>query len=168
MRLVHLSTFWTVIVDCIVWFIVHMGVAWLLVRMRARSFDPESPLCRCRDWEKDGSLYQKHFRIRRWKHRLPDAAPLLGERGFPKKKLRDKSPAYLSSFLTETCRAEIVHWVIILFSPLFFLWNPLWVGFLMIFYALAENLPMIMVQRYNRYRLRRVLKGRAERKAYAC
>jgi glycosyl-4,4'-diaponeurosporenoate acyltransferase len=57
--------------------------------------------------------------------------------------------------------------VIILFSPLFFLWNPLWVGFLMILYALTENLPMIMAQRYNRYRLRRVLKGRNERRAYA-
>jgi hypothetical protein len=38
----------------------------------------------------------------------------------------------------------------------------------MVFSALAENLPMIMAQRFNRYRLRRVLKGRTERKAYAC
>lgn len=167
MRLIDLSTFWTVVVDCIAWLIIHLGVSWLLVRIRASSFDPENRLCRRRDWEKDGTLYQKLFRIRRWKHRLPDAAPLFGKRGFPKKKLHDKSPAFLSSFLTETCRAETAHWVIILFSPLFFLWNPLWVGFLMILYALAENLPMIMTQRYNRYRLRRVLKGRNERRAYA-
>ena len=167
MRLIHLSTFWTVVVDCIAWFIIHLGVVYLLIRIRARSFDPGRWLFRRQGWEKDGTLYQKLFRIRRWKHRLPDAAPLLGERGFPKKKLRDKSPAYLSSFLTETCRAELVHWVIILFSPLFFLWNPLWVGFFMILYAVAENLPMIMAQRYNRYRLQRVLKGRRERRAYA-
>jgi glycosyl-4,4'-diaponeurosporenoate acyltransferase len=166
MRFVHLSTFWTVILDIVVWFVIHLGVAFLLVRVRAMSFDPESWLCGCKRWEKEGSLYQRLFRIRNWKHRLPDAAPFLGERGFPKKKLLEKSSTYLSSFLTETCRAEIVHWVIILFSPLFFLWNPCWVGFLMIFYALAENLPMIMAQRYNRYRLRRVLKRRAERRAY--
>jgi glycosyl-4,4'-diaponeurosporenoate acyltransferase len=167
MRLIHLSTFWTVVVDCIAWFLIHLGVAWLLVRIRARSFDPENWLCRSQGWERNGTLYQGFFKIRSWKHRLPDAAPLLGEHGFPKKRLRDRSPAYLTSFLTETCRAETVHWVIILFSPLFFLWNPLWVGFLMICYALAENLPMIMAQRYNRCRLHRVLNGRTERKDYA-
>ena len=51
----------------------------------------------------------------------------------------------------------VVFWIMVLFAPFFFLWNPLWVGFFMIPYALAENIPLIMAQRYNRYRLRRVL-----------
>jgi glycosyl-4,4'-diaponeurosporenoate acyltransferase len=60
--------------------------------------------------------------------------------------------------LRETCRAELTHWLTLLFAPFFFFWNPLWVGFFMIFYALAENLPLIMAQRYNRARLRRIIK----------
>jgi glycosyl-4,4'-diaponeurosporenoate acyltransferase len=166
MRLLNLGTFWTVLVDCLVWLVIHLGAANLLVRFGEKSFSPENWLCRWQGWEQDGCLYQKHFRIKKWKHRLPDAAPLLGARGFPKKKLRGKNPAYLSSFLHETCRAETVHWVIILLSPLFFLWNPPWVGFLMVSYALAENLPLIMAQRYNRCRLRRILKKQAQRAAY--
>ena len=137
MRLIHLSTFWTVVADCLIWLAIHLGGAFLQARMRPESFDPENWLCRSQGLEQDGNFYRDHFKIRKWKHRLPDAAPLLGTRGFSKKKLRGKSPAYLLSFLIETCRAETVHWVIILFSPLFFLWNPLWVGFLMIAYALA-------------------------------
>lgn len=75
----------------------------------------------------------------------------------PKKRLHDKNPAYLRAFYRETCRAELTHWATILFAPLFFLWNPFWVGVFMIFYALAENIPLIMAQRYNRNRLRRIL-----------
>ena len=79
-------------------------------------------------------------------------------RGFPKKRLAGKGNAYFLAFARETCRAEATHWVIMLFAPLFFLWNPVGVGFFMILYALAENIPLIMAQRYNRYRLRRVVK----------
>jgi glycosyl-4,4'-diaponeurosporenoate acyltransferase len=61
--------------------------------------------------------------------------------------------------LQETCRAELTHWLTLLFAPLFFFWNPLWVGFFMIFYASMENFPLIMTQRYNRARLRRIMKG---------
>ena len=63
----------------------------------------------------------------------------------------------MNLFLQETCRAELTHWVILLFGPFFFLWNPLWVGFLMIAYAIIENLPLVMAQRYNRIRLLRLL-----------
>ncbi|MCU0580799.1 MAG: glycosyl-4,4'-diaponeurosporenoate acyltransferase [Desulfobacterota bacterium] len=153
MRLIHLGTFWTVVVDVLAWLAIHLGAAFLLARLRPDTFDPENWLGRTRGWEREGDLYRIRFKIGKWKHRLPDAAPLLGSRGFPKKRLRGRSPAYLSLFLTETSRAETVHWVIILYAPLFFFWNPLWVGFLMVFYALAENLPLIMAQRYNRCRL---------------
>jgi glycosyl-4,4'-diaponeurosporenoate acyltransferase len=158
MRLLHLPTSWTILVDFVAWFVIHMGVVYLAVRIPSRYFHPESRLFRLRTWEDGGHTYQKVFKIKKWKEILPDGAPLLGSRGFPKKKLRGKSPDFLNSFLQETCRAEFTHWVILLFAPFFFFWNPLWVGFFMIFYALAENIPLIMAQRYNRARLRRIIK----------
>lgn len=161
MRVVHLPTFWTIIVDFVVWFVIHMGVVYFVVRIPIRRFVPESPLFRLRGWEQEGHLYQRAFRIKKWKSRLPDGAPLLGSRGFPKKTLREKSPEYLAAFMRETCRAELTHWLILLFAPLFFLWNPVWVGFFMIFYALAENLPLILAQRYNRARIRRIIRKRS-------
>ena len=157
MRLIHLPTFWTVFVDFVAWFIIHMGVVYCLVRVPLHRFNPDGWLFKARSWEKGGSFYQDFFRIKRWMRYLPDGAPLLGSRGFPKKRLQEKTPEYLHSFLLETCRAELTHWLTLLFAPFFFFWNPLWVGFFMIFYALTENLPLIMAQRYNRARLRRVV-----------
>jgi glycosyl-4,4'-diaponeurosporenoate acyltransferase len=157
MRLIHLPTFWTVVVDIIAWFVIHMGVVYVMVRIHLRRFDPESLLCRSRKWERDGHLYQDVFKIRKWKKYLPDGAPVLGKNGFPKSKLGSRQRDYFETFLEETCRAEWTHWVIMLFAPLFFLWNSFTVGFIMIFYAAAENLPLIMAQRYNRCRFRRVL-----------
>ena len=158
MRLIYLPTSWTIMVDIIAWFIIHMGVSYLITCIPAQDFNPGSWLCQSRKWERGGSLYQKIFHIKKWKGYLPDGAALAGNRGFPKKHLKDHSSAYLTTFLIETCRAEINHWIILLFAPLFFLWNPFWVGVFMIFYALVENIPLIMAQRYNRYRLKRVLK----------
>ncbi|MDG0792194.1 hypothetical protein OMP38_15960 [Cohnella ginsengisoli] len=56
-------------------------------------------------------------------------------------------------FAAETKRAELTHWLSILPAPLFFLWNPVWVGWIMVLYAAAFNLPIIVVQRYNRGRI---------------
>ena len=158
MRLIHLPTFWTVLVDFIAWFIIHVGVALALVRVSAERFDPNGWLFKSRDWEGGGELCPRFFKIRKWKAHLPDAAPLLKQWGFPKKRLAEKSDNYFLAFVRETCRAEATHWIIVLFAPFFFLWNPLPVGFFMILYALAENIPLIMAQRYNRCRLRRVIR----------
>jgi glycosyl-4,4'-diaponeurosporenoate acyltransferase len=157
-RLIHLPTFWTVLADFIAWFIIHIGVAVVLVRTRAERFKPDDRLFKSRGWEHDGEIYPRFFKIRKWKEHIPDAAPVLRSLGFPKKRLAGKGDAYFLAFARETCRAEATHWIIMLFAPLFFLWNPVGVGFFMILYALAENIPLIMAQRYNRYRLRRLVK----------
>jgi glycosyl-4,4'-diaponeurosporenoate acyltransferase len=162
MRIIHLPTFWTVVIDIIAWFVIHMGVVYVMVRISLRRFDPESLLCRSGKWERDGHLYQDVFKIRKWKKYLPDGAPVLGKNGFPKSKLTSRQRVYFKTFLAETCRAEWTHWIIMLFAPFFFLWNTVAVGFIMIFYAAAENLPLIMAQRYNRCRFRHVL-GRERR-----
>jgi len=143
--------------DFVVWFIIHIGVVFFAVRIPVRFFNPSGLFYRPRSWERGGALYQKIFKIKRWKERVPDGAGFLKDRGFPKKRLRDTSNAYMHAFLLETCRAEMTHWIIILFAPFFFLWNRFWVGVIMILYAVAENIPLIMVQRYNRCRFRRIM-----------
>jgi hypothetical protein len=80
--------------------------------------------------------------------------------GVQEKTLKEKNKDYVSMFVAETCRSEGVHWVTMIFAPFFFLWNPLWVGVVMIGYAVAANLPCIITQRYNRIRLERLLHRR--------
>ena len=157
MRLIHLPTFWTIVIDFIAWFIIHMGVVLLIIHIPSKVFNLEGWLYRTRRWEKSGDIYTKIFKIRKWKEYLPDGLKLLKYKNFPKKHLDEKNGLYFSSFLQETCRAELTHWIIMLFGPLFFLWNKPGVGLIMIFYALIENLPLIMAQRYNRIRFKRVL-----------
>ncbi len=154
MRILHLPTFWTVALDIVVWFVIHTGVVLLMVRVPRRRFHPDNLLYRERPWEKGGYLYEKAFRIKRWKPLLPDGAKWMKDRGFPKKRLASRDLGYLEQFLLETCRAELTHWITIFFAPFFFLWNKPFVGWIMIFYALAENVPLIMAQRYNRFRLK--------------
>jgi glycosyl-4,4'-diaponeurosporenoate acyltransferase len=159
MRLIHLPTFWTIVIDFIAWFIIHMGVVLCIIHVPFKSFDPEGWIYRARAWEKNGGIYTRIFNIKKWKKCLPDGSKLLRYRSFPKNRLEEKNDLYFASFLQETCRAELTHWIIILFAPFFFLWNKPGVGWIMIFYALIENLPLIMAQRYNRIRLKRVLRG---------
>lgn len=157
MRLVYLPTLWTIIIDFVAWFIIHVIVVAIMIRIPAKYFNPYHWLYRERRWEREGKVYEDVFKIKRWKQHLPDGARLLGHLGFQKKKLNGSSPEYFEAFLMETCRAELTHWILILFAPFFFLWNPQWVGFFMIFYALFENVPFILAQRYNRIRFRRLL-----------
>jgi glycosyl-4,4'-diaponeurosporenoate acyltransferase len=157
MRLIYFPTFWTIVIDFIAWFIIHIGVVATMVRIPAKHFDPNHWLYRSRKWEGEGNVYQEVFKIKKWKQYLPDGARVLGRLGFPKKQLNNSSAKYFGAFLIETCRAELTHWTLILFAPLFFLWNRPGVGLFMIFYALLENVPFIIAQRYNRYRFRRLL-----------
>ena len=160
MRIIHLPTFWTVTLDIVAWFIIHMAVVIFMVRIRRDRFHPGGFLFRARLWERGGRLYAKVFHIRRWKSIMPDGASWMNDRGFPKKELASRDMSYLNAFLLETCRAELTHWVIILFAPFFFLWNKPFVGWIMIVYALGENLPLIMVQRFNRLRLTAICRSK--------
>jgi len=160
MRLIHLPTFWTVLLDIFAWFIIHLAIVYMAVRIPVQYFNSENTLFRQRKSEKNGLLYQNIFRIKRWKGYAPDGAGFVKERGFPKTKLKATDNSYLHAFLLETCRAEITHWMIIASAPLFFLWNRFWVGIIMILYAVLENIPLIMIQRYNRIRFRRILTKR--------
>lgn len=163
MPLIYLGTFWTVIIDIIAWFIIHMGVALIMVQIPAECFDPGNFLFRLRNWENGGALYNKIFRIKKWKESAPDGDRLFKNKGFPKRRLKSRDQSYLELFLLETCRAELTHWIIIGFALPFFLWNRFHVGLIMILYALLENLPLIMVQRYNRNRLVRVIEKKKGR-----
>lgn len=160
MRLIHLPTFWTFLLDIAIWFVIHLGVVSIALRIPMQNFQTEGFLFRQRSFEDDGRLYLNFFKIKRWKKYAPDGADFSKNRGFPKKKLKKTSDNYLYTFFLETCRAEATHWILIGVTPFFFLWNRLWVGFFMIFYAVAQNLPLIMIQRYNRIRFRRILHHR--------
>ena len=153
--LVHLPTIVTIGIDIVAWFVIHMGVSYIMTRQPLTLFNGNSWLYRKRDWERNGKFYEKFFRLKSWKRRLPDGAAIF-KNGFEKKHLKESNKVYLDSFLQETCRAELTHWIVFLFGPLFLIWNLWWVGIVMISYATVVNIPCIITQRYNRIRLQRI------------
>ncbi|MFC1846336.1 glycosyl-4,4'-diaponeurosporenoate acyltransferase [Chloroflexota bacterium] len=124
-------------------------------RRSLHSFNPDSWLYRYRNWEKNGVIYERLFRLQSWKKKLPDGAAMFKD-GFEKKRLKETNQDYLDSFMKETCRAEITHWIVFLLGPFFLIWNLWWVGIVMILYAALANMPCIITQRYNRIRLQRI------------
>ncbi len=163
MRLLHWPTWATIALDATAWLILQLLISWLVLRVPIASFAPEGWLYRLRGWERGGEIYQSVFRVRRWKERLPSGGPWMG--GFRMKHIASSERTYLQRWLLETCRAELAHWLQLLVAPLFFLWNPPVAGVIILFYALAVNLPCIIVQRYNRPRLRGILQRAIRREA---
>jgi glycosyl-4,4'-diaponeurosporenoate acyltransferase len=155
-----------IVLNVLGWPLIHLLVSKLAFARARHGFDPEAWLYRPRSWEGEGRLYERLFRIKRWKSWLPDGAALLGN-PFTKKRLQRRDAAYLHDFRFETCRGEWAHWITLSCAPIFFLWNPLWADLVMIIYALAANLPCILVQRYNRLLLRRILLRFEERPSRA-
>jgi glycosyl-4,4'-diaponeurosporenoate acyltransferase len=95
-------------------------------------------------------FYRRWLRVRKWKAMLPDGAPWVGGT-FSKRVLERRDSAYFRQFVLETRRGEAAHWLMLVCFPIFFLWNPHWTWWVMALYAIAANLPCIVVQRYNRH-----------------
>ncbi|UJL46158.1 glycosyl-4,4'-diaponeurosporenoate acyltransferase [Virgibacillus sp. NKC19-16] len=157
MQIIELSNTWTVIIDIIVWGFFHLGISWLTLKMPIRWFEKNSFLYSIQAWEQGGQFWQKHFRVKKWKSVVPDGAKLF-KQGFEKRELSKKDRSFLVTFILESRRAELTHWLCIPPAILFFLWNPPWAGWIMIAYAVLVNVPIIILQRYNRARLERVVK----------
>jgi len=145
-----------VAVDVVAWACIHAGTGYLVHRLPARLFERDTFLTRTRRIEGDGALYVRFLRIKRWKRWLPEAGNLFAG-GFDKRHLTGRDAASLATYARETRRAELGHVLAMLPAPLFFLWNPWYVGVAMLVYAVVANGPCIASQRYNRLRLLRIL-----------
>ena len=116
---------------------------------------------RAYDWEENGKVYEK-LGIRRWKEKVPDKSRWGGHEYA--KTIRGQNDAENAiRLLQETCVAELVHWVLMLLTPLVFRFaHGLMAVLVVVLYGLS-HIPCIIIQRYNRPRLCALLK-RCQRK----
>jgi glycosyl-4,4'-diaponeurosporenoate acyltransferase len=134
------------------WLVIQLGLAWVFTKMPVARFNPGAAFA----WERSGRFYERVCAIKRWKDWLPDAARWFSG-GFAKGQLTGQGGEYWQRFIRETWRGELCHWCALACAPVFFLWNPWWGDLIIVAYALAANLPCILVQRYNRARLSRLV-----------
>jgi glycosyl-4,4'-diaponeurosporenoate acyltransferase len=146
------------LIELPVWAIVALNVgglgaiqllcAWSFTRVPAERFVAPRPFA----WEQGGRIYDRLLHPRQWKHLLPEGAAWFAG-GIAKSGLLSRDPATHRTLARETWRGELCHWCAMAFTPVFFLWNPVWADLIIVAYALGANMPCIIVQRYNRARI---------------
>lgn len=94
--------------------------------------------------------------IRLWKRWIPDAGGALPG-GVQKASLVRRDPPSLHRLVLETRRAELVHWLLLAAVPLTACWLTPSGVLVNVLFALAFNLPCLLLQRWNRFRLQRCL-----------
>ena len=106
--------------------------------------------------------HERRLAIRRWKRWIPDAGDALPG-GIRKASLTRRDPDTLRRLIGETRRAELVHWALWPVWLLTALWLPPPGVALNLLFATAFNLPCLLLQRYNRRRVQRVVARFASR-----
>ena len=146
--IVELPALWVIALNVLGWLAIQTGMAWLFTKLPARFFKARAVP------KSERNFYRRVLFVKKWKRLLPDAARMFAG-GFAKGTLNQRDAAYLRQFARETRRGELCHWAALAFAPLFFVWNPLWAGFVNLAYALLANAPCIIALRFNRARLGR-------------
>ena len=158
MQIIFLDTVETIIVDVVAWLIFHLGIGYGSSKIPLEKLNPERKFFHTYKWEQGGAIYDKLFKVRSWKQLIPNGSALYKGAFSIRRLPAENDPEYLQRWLKESVRAEICHWLMILPGFLFFLWNTVLVGWLMVLYAFLNNLVPIVMQRFNRPRMRKLLK----------
>ncbi len=145
--------------NCIFTIIAGLVAGSIIALIPAKYFQPQNnSLYNELKFEKGGRVYDK-FKIQRWKDKVPQFSEIV-HKGFSKGNLKSINKGYLERFYLETVRAEFCHRLLILISPVFYFvnQNKMWGITFAILYALG-NVPFIMIQRYNRPRIKKIMDG---------
>lgn len=154
---------WLMLLSYIIyWPVIQLLIAIIGNHVNDKHFHPDSFWLKTRTWEKGGEIYNHVFKIRKWKHLLPDGARA-HKKGFQKKHMNNFSSNYMEAFIAETGRAETIHWLQIFPFWIIGFWSPPYIVWIMLAYALIVNFPCILAQRYNRPRLRKIYNEKKQR-----
>jgi glycosyl-4,4'-diaponeurosporenoate acyltransferase len=147
------------LIDAGVWAVWSTACGYTAHRIPERYVGRDNAVTRLRGFERDGRFYERTLRIKRWKDRLPEAGALF-RGGVSKRHVGGHDRGHLERFAAATRRAELAHYPILAFGPVFFAFNPWWLALVMVGYAVVANVPCILVQRYNRARIVRAISRR--------
>lgn len=102
-------------------------------------------------WERGGNIYHA-IGISHWKDAVPDMSRYI--RTMVQKRIGVfRDAAYLDVLIRETCVAELVHYMLMLLSPVYLIFMDGYPGLIAAIIYCLLNLPFVLIQRYNRPRL---------------
>ena len=126
----------------------------IVTRLSYELFYEEEKDCDPKKLLKLEKFYEKVFKIKIWKDRIPQ---YVSKGGFSKRKIKSLDLNYLNRFVCETYRAETDHFMCCLIMPFLFFLNSLKSSIFLSILIMLGNIPCILIQRYNRCRLRRLI-----------
>lgn len=142
------SLFFTLFISFFTTFF-HFAMRLVVGYLIPNRFDPNVKWFQPSKWE---TAFYKKLKLKKWKDHMPTYNPTLFS-------LEDNS---LEQIAKNMCQAEVVHEVIILcsFLPMLFIipWGEFWVFFITSLAAAIFDSIFVMLQRYNRPRIMKLLK----------
>ncbi len=153
------------VIRCILYLAFIGAACFVLGRVLPKSaFDPDRPPFRLYGWEREGAAYNA-IGVRKWKEKLPDMSAIL-PKAMPSKRLpKEPTPESLELMIRETCVAEWIHGLLCLLGfGCVLLWKGLWGWAVSVLYFVG-NVPFIIIQRYNRPKLTRILRRLREKES---
>ncbi|MEI8215946.1 MAG: hypothetical protein WCF96_02500 [Eubacteriales bacterium] len=160
MQIIFLPRSATILLVFILWPVIQATITFICHKIDDRYFSYESWFFKPFTWEKNGDVYKRLLMVDKWKKFMPDGAAVV-KGGFKMRHLDFSNYDNLKKFLVVSCRGEFAHWLSILPFWIFGFFTPPIVILYMLIYSLAANLPCIIVQRYNRPRVARLLQKQA-------
>ena len=130
-------------------------------KLPREKMDPEAFPFKLYGWEKEGRFYEK-LGIQYWKNKTPDMSKYI-KRAFAKQGNLLRDPQHLRKLVQETCAAELLHLILICLSPLFAILMDEYGILAMVLYIIG-NLISLIIQRYNRPRILKLVKRIEKRK----
>lgn len=143
---------------CIIYLLVASIVIYLLGRVIPYKWINENAFpFKSFAFEKNGKIYEK-LKIKKWKNKLPDASQFISKvvKRVPAKNLEGNCGKKIPILIKETCKAEFTHFIA---SVAGFYCCKIWKkgGYMLSVLYFIGNLPFILIQRYNRPRLKRAM-----------
>lgn len=145
-----MNSFSWFVLSVLVWVVCGVVVGWSYARRPWQTMLSPGVITTLRDWERR-SFYERVLRVRTWKDMLPEAGTWFG--GISKRSLPGHLDGGLQRFAAESLRAERVHLAYLLCIAVTLSWTRGWWLFVTFAFAIAVNVPCIVVARYNRIRL---------------
>lgn len=144
--------------NCFVYLAICGSVGFIVGRLIPRSWiNWNEPPWSSFSWECSGRIYDA-FHIKRWQNKVPDMSKIT--KGImPQKKMHSRKSEDIEIMILETCIAELIHLLLMLMG---FGCIGIWDGPGGVIVSIAYfigNIPYIMIQRYNRPRLIRLLRS---------
>ena len=140
---------------------VAVGIVFTML-MPKKIYNPDSSIFKEASFEKN--MYDK-LKVKKWKDYVPQFLRIDNIDDAKEDNVDVQNPEYLEFFISETCRAEMVHFfyvafVIVMFVLLLVINTALALKFGIAFAVvwILFNMASILIQRFNRPRLQELLK----------